>query len=108
MVIFMTETPSKKSIDDYSHFSIFLITIAFIIALTYGFRLVFDVPPMGGLDEPFHWQRSVQIASGHFLADRQGPDDWGGAIDGNSYNYFIPIFYERDSRGGFSSGLGCA
>ncbi len=49
-----------------------------------GTMLVFRVPPMGGFDESFHWRRALQLAALHPLADRLGPNDWGGWLDGRA------------------------
>ena len=49
-----------------------------------GTILVFRVPPMGGFDEAFHWRRALQLAALHPLAERLGPNDWGGRLDGRA------------------------
>jgi hypothetical protein len=52
-----------------------------------GVLFVFRVPPMGGFDEPFHWRRAQQIADLSLLAQRLGPNDWGGLLDGRAMTF---------------------
>lgn len=52
-----------------------------------GVMLSFRTPPMAGFDEPFHWRRALQVAAGHPLATRLGPNDWGGRLDGRALAY---------------------
>lgn len=59
-----------------------LVTVlAIAYFLLFGGLLLARTPPFAGQDEPFHWQRVLQIADGHLLADRLGPNSWGGPID---------------------------
>ena len=46
-----------------------------------GLALCATVPPFGGIDEPFHWFRSLQVSRGVIFAPRLGPNNWGGLID---------------------------
>lgn len=70
-----------------------------VAALAYGAAAIFYVvftalllvktPPYAGPDEPFHWQRVLQIAQGRFLAEKLGPNSWGGPIDRASYGHML-------------------
>ncbi|TWA70308.1 putative membrane protein [Azospirillum brasilense] len=60
--------------------------------LLFGAFLLVKTPPYAGPDEPFHWQRVLQIAQGRFLADTLGPNSWGGPIDEAGYLHMIHYF----------------
>lgn len=68
-----------------------------VLAITYfllfGGLLLARTPPFADQDEPFHWQRVLQIADGHLLADRLGPNSWGGPIDRAGY---LQMLYHID------------
>ena len=71
------------------------VLIAFLIeAFVGGLALCATVPPFGGLDEPWHWFRSLQVSRGVVFAPRLGPNDWGGAIDSHDVT-FAYWFAER-------------
>lgn len=61
--------------------------------LLFGGLLLAQTPPFAVQDEPFHWQRVLQIADGHLLADRLGPNSWGGPIDRAGY---LQMLYHLD------------
>jgi len=58
----------------------FLVFGGFLLALT---------PPYAALDEPYHWQRVLQIAEGDLLAETLGPNSWGGPIDRAGYLHML-------------------
>ncbi|WP_448207497.1 DUF2142 domain-containing protein [Azospirillum sp. sgz302134] len=68
----------------------FLIAVtALLFFLTFGALLLTWTPPYAWLDEPFHWQRVLQIAQGHILAQALGPNSWGGPIDWAAYAHML-------------------
>lgn len=62
---------------------------AVLFYLVFSGLLLVATPPYAGLDEPFHWQRVLQIAQGRFLAEELGPNSWGGPIDRASYLHML-------------------
>ncbi|ALJ39554.1 DUF2142 domain-containing protein (plasmid) [Azospirillum brasilense] len=62
---------------------------AALFYLVFSALLLVTTPPYAGLDEPFHWQRVLQIAQGRFLAEELGPNSWGGPIDRASYVHML-------------------
>lgn len=60
--------------------------------LSFGALLAIWTPPFAGPDEPFHWQRAMQIAGGHLLPEKLGPNDWGGPIDRAGYLDMLHYF----------------
>lgn len=70
-----------------------------VAALAVGYFLLFGglllarTPPFATQDEAFHWQRVLQIADGHLLADTLGPNSWGGPIDRAGY---LQMLYHID------------
>ena len=60
--------------------------------LLFGVFLLVKTPPYAGPDEPFHWQRVLQIAQGRFLAETLGPNSWGGPIDEAGYLHMLYYF----------------
>ncbi|MGR0185221.1 DUF2142 domain-containing protein [Azospirillum aestuarii] len=66
-----------------------LYAAAALFYLVFSALLLVTTPPYAGLDEPFHWQRVLQIAQGRFLAEELGPNSWGGPIDRASYVHML-------------------
>ncbi|MBY3757649.1 DUF2142 domain-containing protein [Azospirillum formosense] len=62
---------------------------AALFYVVFSALLLVKTPPYAGLDEPFHWQRVLQIAQGRFLAEELGPNSWGGPIDRASYVHML-------------------
>ena len=62
-----------------------------------GLALCATVPPFGGLDEPWHWFRTLQVARGIAFAPRLGPNNWGGSVDLHDVNlaYWFAQHYEK-------------
>lgn len=60
-----------------------LLACTFIVGLV----LVAGMVPFNGPDEPYHWLRAVQIASGQWLPDDTGGRLWGGPIDAANVAY---------------------
>ncbi len=58
-----------------------LLVVFLLEAFVVGLILCATVPPFGGLDEPWHWFRTLQVARGVAFAPRLGPNNWGGSID---------------------------
>ncbi|MCW2240825.1 DUF2142 domain-containing protein [Azospirillum canadense] len=59
----------------------------------FGGLLLARTPPFAAQDEAFHWQRVLQIADGHLLAETLGPNSWGGPIDRAGY---LQMLYHID------------
>jgi hypothetical protein len=58
-----------------------VIVLVAVGAFAAGLAFVAVMPPMSGIDEPFHWERAVQVSEGGLFARRLGPNDWGGQIN---------------------------
>lgn len=67
--------------------------VAAAYGLLFGVLLLARTPPFAGQDEAFHWQRVLQIADGHLLAETLGPNAWGGPIDRAGY---LQMLYHID------------
>ena len=67
--------------------------LAVAYGLLFGGLLLARTPPFAGQDEAFHWQRVLQIADGHVLAETLGPNAWGGPIDRAGY---LQMLYHID------------
>lgn len=67
--------------------------LAIAYGLLFGGLLLARTPPFAGQDEAFHWQRVLQIADGHLLAETLGPNAWGGPIDRAGY---LQMLYHID------------
>ncbi len=72
-----------RSSDDI--FERIVLPLVLVGAFAFGLVFVFTTPPMGGQDELFHWQRTVQVSQGGLLASRLGDNSWGGPIDKSAY-----------------------
>ncbi|KAA0677134.1 DUF2142 domain-containing protein [Azospirillum brasilense] len=67
--------------------------LAIAYVLLFGGLLLTRTPPFAAQDEAFHWQRVLQIADGHLLAETLGPNSWGGPIDRAGY---LQMLYHID------------
>lgn len=67
--------------------------LAVVYFLLFGGLLLARTPPFATQDEAFHWQRVLQIADGHLLAETLGPNSWGGPIDRAGY---LQMLYHID------------
>ena len=69
--------------------AVLLYAAAALFYVLFSAQLLVKTPPYAGLDEPFHWQRVLQIAQGRVLAEELGPNSWGGPIDRASYLHML-------------------
>jgi len=72
--------------------SLVIVVPAIAFFLVFGGFLLAMTPPYAGLDEPYHWQRVLQIAEGDLLAETLGPNSWGGPIDRAGYLHMLHYF----------------